>query len=91
VAEIASLALGSSRDSRLQGLLVHSVSVASHGARLMIRVEPSFAPDLEGLEELMAALEAARGWMRSEIAEGIQRKHTPEVAFEVVLGGGPPE
>ena len=85
VAEVASLALGASRDERLNQLLVHSVDASADGARLIVNVVPDI-DNLESLESLMDALEAARPWLRSQIAAEIYRKRTPEIRFQIVLG-----
>ena len=86
VAEVASLALGASRDARLNQLLVHSVEASPDGARLFVNVVPSDVGDIASLEALMDALEAARPWLRGQIAAEIHRKRTPDIRFQIVLG-----
>ena len=85
VEQIASLALGSSRDPRLNQLMVHSVHASPDGARLTIYVIPGDPESFESLTSLMDALDSARPWLRRQIAEEIVRKRTPEVRFEIVL------
>ncbi len=86
VAEVASLALGSSRDPRLNQLLVHSVTASADGAKLIVNVVPTDIATFDSLELLVAALDAARPWLRSQIASEIYRKRTPDIRFQVVLG-----
>jgi ribosome-binding factor A len=86
VEQIASLALGSSRDPRINQLMVHSVEASADGARLTVNVIPGDPEGLESLELLMHALNGARPWLRRQIAEEIVRKRIPEVRFEVILG-----
>ena len=86
VAEIASLALGSSRDPRLNQLLVHSVTASTDGARLIVNVVPTDVDSFDSLESLMSALDSARPWLRSQIASEIYRKRTPDIRFQIVLG-----
>ena len=86
VEEVASLALGSSLDPRLNQLLVHSVTASTDGARLIVNVVPTDIANFDSLESLMAALDAARPWLRSQIASEIYRTRTPEIRFQIVLG-----
>ena len=86
VEQIASLALGSSRDPRINQLMVHSVEASVDGARLTVNVMPGDTESLESLESLMDALNGARPWLRRQIAEEIVRKRTPDIRFQVVLG-----
>jgi ribosome-binding factor A len=91
VAEIASLALGSSRDPRLNQLLVHSVTASADGARLIVNVVPTDIANFDSLELLVAALDAARPWLRSQIASEIYRKRTPDIRFQIVIGEENPQ
>jgi ribosome-binding factor A len=86
VEQIASLALGSSRDPRLNQLMVHSVEASADGARLTVNVIPGDEGSFESLESLMDALNGARTWLRHQIAEEIVRKRTPEIKFEFIVG-----
>jgi ribosome-binding factor A len=85
VARLASLALGASRDTRLNQLLVHSVDASHDGARLTINVIPTDVANLDALESLTEALEAARPWLRGQVAADINRKRTLEIRFQVLL------
>ena len=85
VSEVAMLALGSSRDSRLQQLMVHSVKASKDGSTLVVHVVPTAIASFAELEQLMAALDHARPWLRQQVASDINRKRTPEIAFQIVL------
>jgi ribosome-binding factor A len=89
VAEVASLALGSSRDPRLNQLFVHSVEASADGSRLIVNVVPADVADFDSLESLVATLDAARPWLRRQVAAEIYRKRTPEIRFQVVLNADP--
>ncbi len=67
-------------------LMVHSVQASADGARLTVFVMPCDPEGIESLSALMEALDAARPWLRQQIAEEIVRKRTPDVRFEVILG-----
>jgi len=86
VEQIASLALGSSRDPRINQLMVHSVDASPDGARLTVNVVPGDPATFESLESVMDALNGARPWLRRQIAEEIVRKRTPEIKFEIIVG-----
>jgi len=89
VEQIASLALGSSLDPRLNQLIVRSVQASADGARLTIFVTPGDPESVDSLTSLMEALDSARPWLRHQIAEEIVRKRTPDVRLEVILGQEP--
>jgi ribosome-binding factor A len=84
VQDVVSLALGDSADERLHDLIVHSVSPGPDGARLLVTVVPTGPLDLDSIEPLYRALEAARPWLRQQVAAEIHRKRTPELAFQVL-------
>ena len=85
VSEVATFALGSSRDSRLQQLMVHSVKASKDWSTLVVHVVPTAIANFAELEQLMAALDHARPWLRQQVASEINRKRTPEIAFQIVL------
>ncbi len=85
VAEVASLALGASTDSRLHQVMVHSVTASDDGGRLTVNVVPNEIADFGELELLMAALDRARPWLRQQVASEINRKRVPEIAFQIIL------
>jgi ribosome-binding factor A len=62
----------------LQGLRVLSVEPAPHTGRLRVLVE---AADRIAAER---ALARATGYLRSEVAAAICRRHAPELLFEVM-------
>jgi len=84
VAEIISLSLGDSADSRLHDVLVESVVPTPDGARLLVLVKPTGEATPEQLDELYVALEGARGWLRAQVAGEIHRKRTPDLQFRVL-------
>lgn len=78
-------------DPVLQALGVVSVEPAPHTGRLRVLVAPADAgPDLScgarGNEQTAAeeALLRAAGFLRAQVAAAISRRHTPELAFEVI-------
>jgi ribosome-binding factor A len=77
VARALNLALPAAGDPRLQGVIIHRVVLAPDAARLRAEYDPGGQP----LGEVQAALEAARGWLRGEVARAIHRKRTPELRF----------
>lgn len=84
VEEIVSLALGDAADQRLHDLVVQSVSPGPDGARLLVAVVATEPVDMDSIEALHRALEGARPWLRQQVAAGIHRKRTPELAFLVL-------
>ena len=84
VEEIVSLALGDSADDRLHDLIVQSVSPGPDGNRLLIAVVATEPLDMASIESLYRALEGARPWLRQQVADGIHRKRTPDLAFQVL-------
>ncbi len=81
VRETLSLVLASSTDDRLSSLFVVDVVPAPDASRLAVRVE---APAGLELAEAHEALERIGPHLRSEIAQSVQRKKTPILAFVVV-------
>ena len=84
VEEIVSLALGDSADDRLHDLVVQSVSPGPDGARLLVAVVATEPLDMDSIETLYSALDRARPWLRQQVAAGIHRKRTPDLAFQVL-------
>jgi ribosome-binding factor A len=80
VRETLSLALAQSDDERLLALFVVDVVPAPDASRLLVQVE---APPGHDLGETHALLERMAGALRSEVAESVQRKRAPTLAFEV--------
>lgn len=84
VRETLSLVLAESDDARLSSVFVTDVVPAPDASRLMVRVEapPELDPD-----DVRDALENAAPELREEIAEAVQRKKTPSLAFVVRPAG----
>jgi ribosome-binding factor A len=77
-----SWALGDSEDDVLRELLVVSVEPAPNSRRLLVSVAP--LEQLSNLLEVLRHLEAARGWLRSEVAAAITRRKAPELMFRCI-------
>jgi ribosome-binding factor A len=86
VEQVVTLVLGSSTDHRLQQLFVHSVFASKDGSSLTICVIPEGPCSFEQCTELVEALDVARAWVRQQIAAEINRKRTPELRFQLLLG-----
>jgi ribosome-binding factor A len=84
VERVMSLALGESDDARLRELAVVSVEPAPSAARLLVRCTVPAGASLEQLDDYHLALKGARAWLRQQVAEEIERKKTPELAFVVL-------
>ena len=77
------VALSSSRDALVRDLLVMSVEPAPDGSRLLVTLCPAGALQID-VAELLAHVGELRGFLRQEIAQALQRKRTPELAFRIV-------
>jgi ribosome-binding factor A len=77
------VALSSSRDGLVRELMVLSVEPAPDGSRLMVTLCPPPNPHDVDVAELLALLGELRGFLRQEIAQALQRKRTPELAFRI--------
>ena len=84
VEEIVALALLDSADARLRQLHVGSVDMKAGGACLVVSVVPAGRPTLAEIEELQSALDHARGWLRRQIAQEVNRKRAPDLVFLVM-------
>jgi ribosome-binding factor A len=71
-------------DDLLRNLRVVSVVPADAG-RLIVTVEPM--QPLERLDpaELVARLERASGWLRTEVAASVTRRRTPLLSFRLIV------
>jgi len=65
--------------------MVHSVKASKDGSTLVVHVVPTAINNFAELEQLMAALDHARPWLRQQVASEINRKRTPEIAFQIIL------
>jgi hypothetical protein len=76
--------LPESDDAALHELMVVSVVPAPNAGRLLVSLVP-----LDGeinVPHTLARLEAARGWLRCEIAASIHRRKAPDLLFHVRMG-----
>lgn len=80
---------GDSRDERLRGLRVVSVTPAPDASRLLVTVAPRNPLDLERLDpsEALARLARAEGWLRTEVAAAVTRRKVPTLTFQLALPG----
>lgn len=79
--EALSLAIASCRDPVARACQVESVVPSSGPHQLLVHVIPD--EDGSSLEDLAAALERLRGYLRHEVAATIHRKRAPELRFVV--------
>lgn len=79
VREALHAALGACADPVLQALTVVSVEPAPHTGRLRVLV---LVPPDVGRPVAEEALRRAAGFLRSEVARAISRRHAPELAFD---------
>lgn len=77
------LALSEFDDPLLQSLQVSQVLPAPTIARLLVVVQPIVAVSGDQIGRILAALEAHRGFFRSELAAELNRKKTPELTFTI--------
>lgn len=84
VEEIITLALLDSADERLRQLQVCSVEAKAHGSCLVVSVVPTGRPEATEMEKTQTVLDNARGWLRQQIAQEVNRKRVPELVFLVV-------
>jgi ribosome-binding factor A len=87
VEQIISFALGEAKDERLRAIAVRSVLPGPDAGRLLVSLTAHEQLTIEQIEQLHAALEHARAWLRRQVAEGIHRKRAPELAFVVLPSG----
>ncbi len=83
---LASVLAGDLGDGSLGGLVVVSVEPAPDGSRLLVTL---VAPQDSDAGAVLARLRGLRGWLRSEIAQVVQRKRVPELAFCLIEEPGP--
>jgi ribosome-binding factor A len=69
----------------LQGVMIESVRPGPDGAILAVTILLPGGPGARGAHEVLAALERARGLLRSEIAAAIHRQRVPELAFRFTV------
>lgn len=74
-------------DEQLRDLTVVMVEPAPNTGRLRVTVagpDPADATDPTTRIEVVIAFARAGGYLRSEVARSIHRKHTPELIFQLV-------
>jgi ribosome-binding factor A len=80
---LATVLGGEIADEALQSLMVDAVEPAPSAGRLRVVLLASSSAWSES--ELRERLERAQGWLRAQVAQAVNRKRAPELAFEVVL------
>jgi ribosome-binding factor A len=78
------------RDAALIDLIVLEVWPDPTPRRLRVWVQGPAGMNAEDRERVLRRLAAAKGFLRSQVAEAIHRKRTPELAFELIGGAVPP-
>lgn len=74
------------RDEVLIDLIVLDVWPDPTTRRLRVWLRGPAGMDAGERENILRRLAAARGFLRSQVAEAIHRKRTPELAFELLSG-----
>ena len=67
-------------DPRVEGITVTDVHISPDGKRARVMVSLRSA---EGREDTMAALEHARAYLRTQVAQRLSLHRTPDIQFEV--------
>ncbi|MFO0749064.1 MAG: hypothetical protein U1F43_25890 [Myxococcota bacterium] len=81
VADALTLALATAQNAALRDLVVVAVTPRRGSACLEVVLE---APPDRAVRELEAHVKRALGWLRSEVADAIERKRVPELVVVVV-------
>lgn len=71
-------------DDLLRNLYVESVRPAPDASRLLVSVAPLDAADAERADQILQKLHIYAPRIRSEVAQSIHRRKTPELSFVVV-------
>ena len=79
---------GECRDEALSDLVVVEVLPDPTVRRLRVWLRGPSDMDEADRDHVLARLAAARGFLRAQVADAIHRKRTPELAFELLGGGG---
>ena len=83
VADTLSLVLsGECGDEVLQNLLVAEVTPAPDASQLLVLLTPAAGSPMLEADEVMAALRASSGRLRTEVAAAISRKRAPRLTFQ---------
>ncbi len=80
---------GDTRDAILSGLRIVSVTPAPDASRLLVTValRPPFEREPVEPAEILARLDRASGWLRTEIASAVTRRKVPVLSFQVAPPG----
>jgi len=81
VAQVLADAIACSADDTLRDLLVETVVPAPNSSRLLVTLRKPL--DVE-MTTALDHLERARGWLRSEIANAVHRRKTPDLTFRII-------
>ena len=76
---------GESGDDLLQSLYVESVTPAPDATQVLVTVQVTDAELVIPESEILGRLRLASGWLRSEVAAAITRRHTPNLVFQLRL------
>ena len=74
--------LSDSDDDILRDLMIVAVEPAPNAGRLMVTTSPLC--EMINPVDAIARLQAARGWLRTEIAASIHRRKVPDLLFHCV-------
>ncbi|WP_425616188.1 hypothetical protein NA78x_006127 [Anatilimnocola sp. NA78] len=80
------LILGEAADERLHSLEVREVLPAPNAAQLLVLLVPLDVLTAEERQQTEAALNAAAGWIRSEVTSDITRKRAPRLLLQLLPG-----
>ena len=75
-------------DECLQGFYVESVSPDPNASRLLVALRQWDRRRFFDLKIILERLGDVKGYWRSEVGSAINRKKTPDLVFQVLLGGG---
>src|SRR5690242_16824834 len=83
-ARTLALVLGECRDEVLRDLAIESVVPAPNSARLLVSVYQLTLGDTVDTVQVLQRLQQAHGLLRSEMAQAIHRRKTPDLLFRVI-------
>jgi ribosome-binding factor A len=83
VAEVLAASFADCGDAVLRDLVVTSVAPAPNAGRLLVTVAAGPASEPRSVDEVLGHLHRAAGWLRTEVAAGVNRRKTPELMFRV--------
>jgi len=82
---------GECGDEVLHAICLIEVSPAPDASQLLVLVGPAVGGAAFSADEVLAALDHASGWLRTEIAAAITRKRAPRLVFRYLPGATPGE